>query len=184
MSAAPEPPTAKRGDAVAATEQVSLLSWLQTVAEQNIPDDLGAVPVPVAFLGRCSDEEAQDPTLSIPRQLDSCRRGLPDGFVIVAHFYDVESGRKSAETRGHGAGHEQFDIPVPRDGGVADLLGEARRADRRFVAVICESIDRVSRLTYVGTRIEHELEQSGVVLLAADEGVDPAVIPALAEGVG
>ncbi|WP_206443229.1 hypothetical protein [Candidatus Protofrankia californiensis] len=35
--------------------------------------------------------------------------------------------------------------------------------------MICESIERVARRTYYGTRIEHELEQAGVALLAADE---------------
>jgi site-specific DNA recombinase len=33
--------------------------------------------------------------------------------VIVAHFYDVQSGRKSAEQRGHGHAHEHLGIPIP-----------------------------------------------------------------------
>ncbi len=41
--------------------------------------------------------------------------------MIVAHFYDVESGRKDLAARGH----ERFNIPVPRDGGIQDLLSEA-----------------------------------------------------------
>jgi site-specific DNA recombinase len=89
--------------------------------------------------------------------------------VIVAHFYDVESGRKDLAERGRGHAHERFAIPVPRDGGIADLLEEAARPDRRFVAVVCESIERVARRTYFGTKVEYELEQSGVALLAADE---------------
>ena len=48
-----------------------------------------------------------------------------------------------------------FDIPIPRDGGIAELLAEAERADRRFVAVVCESIERVARVTYYGTKIEY-----------------------------
>jgi site-specific DNA recombinase len=130
------------------------------------------VPVPVAWWGRTSTEEQQDPTLSLPRQLRSSRQALPDGFVIVAHFYDVESGRKDLDDRGHGRAHENFDIPIPRDGGIQDLLTEAARPDRRFVAVICESIERVARRTYYGTKIEHDLEQAGVALLAADEPFD------------
>jgi len=39
------------------------------------------------------------------------------------------------------------------------------------VAVGCESIERAARRTYFGTKIEYELEQSGVALLAADEGL-------------
>ncbi|MWA07405.1 recombinase family protein [Actinomadura sp. LD22] len=128
-------------------------------------------PLRLAFAGRTSTEDQQDPTLSIPRQLNSCRTVLPDQAVIVAHFYDIESGRKALALRGRGRGHEQFSIPVPRDGGIQDLLEEASRPDRRFDAVICESIDRISRRTYIGTLIENTLEEAGVLLLAADEPI-------------
>lgn len=134
-------------------------------APQRVPE-----MVPVAWLGRTSTEDAQDPTISLPRQLSNSRDALPEGFVIVAHFYDVESGRKDLSDRGHSHAHERFAIPVPRDGGIKDLLEEAR-PDRRFVAVVCESIERVARRTYFGTKIEYELEQSGVALLAADEPI-------------
>jgi site-specific DNA recombinase len=40
------------------------------------------------------------------------------------------------------------------------------------VAVICESIERVARLSYFSTKIEYELGQAGVALLASDEGID------------
>jgi site-specific DNA recombinase len=123
----------------------------------------------LAWVGRTSTEDQQDPTLSLPRQLRSARQVLPDNGVIVAHFYDVESGRKDLAHRGRGTAHEAFDIPIPREGGIQDLLAEADRPDRRFDAVICESIDRISRRTYFGTLIEHRLEQAGVLLLAADE---------------
>jgi site-specific DNA recombinase len=124
-----------------------------------------------AFCGRTSTEDRQDPTLSLPRQLRSSRLALPDGVVIVAFFYDVESGRKELVDRGHGRAHEQFDIPIRRDGGIQDLLAEAERPDRRFDVVICESVDRISRRTYLGTQIEHTLEQAGVPLLASDEPI-------------
>ncbi|MFI9080771.1 recombinase family protein [Streptomyces sioyaensis] len=127
--------------------------------------------VPVAWLGRTSTEDSQDPTLSLPRQLRNARAALPPGWVIVAHFYDVESGRKELDTRGHSTAHERFAIPIPRDGGISDLLDEAHSPDRRFAAVICESIERVARRTYFGTKIEHELEQRGVALCAADEPI-------------
>ncbi|MEV6479314.1 hypothetical protein [Streptomyces sp. NPDC051576] len=73
--------------------------------------------------------------------------------------------------RGHGVGHERMEIPVPRDGGIGDLLREAGRAERRFDAVICESIDRIARHTYLATEFEYRLEQAGVVLWAADEPI-------------
>lgn len=128
-------------------------------------------PLRLAFAGRTSTEDQQDPTLSIPRQLNNCRGVLPDHALIVAHFYDIESGRKELAARGRGRGHENMVIPVPRDGGIQDLLEEAARTDRRFDAVICESIDRISRRTYIGTLIENKLEEAGVLLLAADEPI-------------
>jgi len=91
--------------------------------------------------------------------------------VVVAHFYDIESGRKDLAERGRGHAHEMFQIPIPRDGGITDLLEEAKRKDRRFDVVICESIDRISRRAYVATEIEHHLEQAGLRLLAADEPI-------------
>jgi len=97
--------------------------------------------------------------------------------VIVAFFWDVESGRLDLDQRGHSDAHEQFDVPVPRDGGIADLLDEARQPARRFVAVVCESVDRLSRITQVGTTIEASLEHCGVALLAADEGITAADLP-------
>jgi len=79
------------------------------------PTQAPAVPamVPVAWAARVSDEEAQDPTLSLPRQLDRARAALPAGFVIVAHFFDVESGafRKTIRDR------------------FADIAGQIRRAE-------------------------------------------------------
>lgn len=131
----------------------------------------------VAWAGRTSTYDQQDPTLSLPRQLRKSQEALPSDAVITVHFYDIESGRKELAERGHGRAHEQFQIPIPRDGGIADLLEEAGRRDRRFDAVICESIDRIARRAYIATEIEHQLEQAGVRLLAADE-------PITAEGCG
>lgn len=169
MTREPVPgPPEEYGDGVAA-----VLPWQQSLLPSPAGADSGQQPVPdmvpVAWLGRTSTEDAQDPTISLPRQLRNSRDALPEGFVIVAHFYDVESGRKDLSDRGRGHAHERFAIPIPRDGGIQDLLEEATRPDRRFVAVVCESIERVARRTYSGTKIEYELEQSGVGLLAADE---------------
>ena len=155
---------------------LDVMDWLVQLADQHSSDVDAPTLVPVCFLGRTSTEDRQDPTLSIPRQLESVRASLPEGFVIVAHFYDVESGRTSLHLRGKSESHEAFDIPVPRDGGIADMLAEAKRPDRRFVAVACESVERIARVTYYGTKIEHELEQGGVALLAADEGIDARVV--------
>jgi site-specific DNA recombinase len=125
----------------------------------------------VAWWGRVSTEDQQDPTLSLPRQLYNSRDALPAGWVIVSHYYDVESGRKDLNLRGRSHAHEHFDISIPREGGIQDLLAEAQSPNRRFDAVICESIERIARRTYYGTKIEHDLESAGVTLFAADEPI-------------
>jgi site-specific DNA recombinase len=88
--------------------------------------------VRVAWVGRTSTEEHQDPRQSLLRQLERSKVALPDSWVIVCHFYDVESGRMELDQRGRGTGYERFDIPIARDGGIADLLAEAKRPNRRF----------------------------------------------------
>jgi hypothetical protein len=157
-----------------------VLSFLRGIAVANQPADVeaGPVMVPVAFVARVSDKENQDPTLSIPRQLARCREALPPFCVIVAFLRDVESGRTSLDLRGHSDAHELFTVPVPRDGGVADLMEEARQPGRRFVAVVCESVDRLARVTYFGTKIEYELEQSGVANERSRPSGQPSTHPA------
>ena len=125
--------------------------------------------VRLAWAGRTSTYDQQDPTLSLPRQLRACQLVLPADALIVAHFYDIESGRKDLAARGRGDAHEMFSIPIHRDGGLPELLAEAERPDRRFDYVICESIDRIARRTYIATDIENRLDRAGIRLLAADE---------------
>jgi site-specific DNA recombinase len=44
-------------------------------------------PLRFAFYGRVSTEDHQDPTLSLPRQLDNCERAVAAiGGEITAHF--------------------------------------------------------------------------------------------------
>lgn len=107
------------------------------VSPFGMPAALLGDEVRVAFLGRTSTEDQQDPRQSLIRQLHSCKSAIPASWVIVAHFYDVESGRMELAARGRGENYERFDIPIARDGGVADLLDEAasqasvRRGDLR-----------------------------------------------------
>jgi site-specific DNA recombinase len=96
---------------------------------------------------------------------------LPPGARIVAHYWDVESGRKELDQRGRSDAYSRFDVNVPRDGGISELLRAPTSRTRPFDAVICEGIDRVARRTYYGVKIEHDLERAGVALLAADEGI-------------
>ncbi|RJQ77834.1 recombinase family protein [Pseudonocardiaceae bacterium YIM PH 21723] len=127
--------------------------------------------VRVAFVGRTSTEDRQDPRQSLTRQLKRGKGALPDSWVIVAHFFDVESGRLELDQRGKKSDYERFDIPIPRDGGIADLLSEAKRPDRRFDVVICESMSRIARKMYETLSVERELDQAEVPVFAANEPI-------------
>ena len=110
-----------------------------------------AEPVPVAFLGRTSTLEMQDPRASLRRQLRSSQEWLPQGWFIAAVYWDVESGGLDLEQRSQGEAYRQFtDAGIPRDGAMADLLAEAASPVPRFAAVICEDIERSGRDTFNG----------------------------------
>jgi site-specific DNA recombinase len=142
------------------------------VSPLGFPMALLREEVRVAVLGRTSTEEQQDPRQSLIRQICACRTALPESWVVVGHFYDVESGRMALSERGRGTDvHEKFGIPVPRDGGITDLLEEAASPNRRFDVVICESISRVARRAFEGLSVERELERNDVVLFAANEPI-------------
>ena len=49
-------------------------------------------PVPVAFVGRTSTLELQNPVASLRRQVRSSQAALPPGWFIAMYFWDVESG--------------------------------------------------------------------------------------------
>lgn len=121
-----------------------------------------------AFYGRVSTEDNQDPTLSLPRQLHNCKEGIERiGGLIVAHYYDIESGGSDFASRGSGKNLSGFDIPIPREGGLLDLLEDARSGG--LEVVVCESINRFARNPAVTFRCEEELRDAGVKLWAVDE---------------
>jgi len=82
------------------------------VSPFGTPLALLAGEIRVAFVGRTSTEDNQDPRNSMIRQLDRCRGAIPAAWVIAAHFYDVESGRMELDQRGRKGDYERFDIPV------------------------------------------------------------------------
>jgi site-specific DNA recombinase len=130
-----------------------------------------AEPVPVAFTGRTSTLGLQDPVASLRRQARECQAKLPAGWFIAAWYWDIESGGLDIEQRGHSATWQQVDVGIPRDGGLADLLAEARSPAPRFAAVICEDIERSGRDTYNALKLEKELAGHGIPLFATDEPI-------------
>ena len=138
-----------------------------------------AVPVPVAFCGRTSTLEMQDPVASMRRQLRTAETSLPPGFQITAWYWDIESGALDLADRSQGDAWRQVaeQVGIPRDGGVADLLAEACGPAPRFAVVVCEEIERVARDTLASLTLEKELAKRGIAIFAADE-------PASVEGAG
>lgn len=125
-------------------------------------------PLRVAFYGRVSTEDNQDPTLSLPRQLANCEQAVERmGGQIMVRYYDVESGAGRYEARGSVIALRGFEIPIPRKGGLPELLEAARGS--RFDVVVCESISRIARAPAVTFRVEEELLEAGVRLWPIDE---------------
>jgi len=131
-----------------------------------------AEPVPLAFLGRTSTLLLQDPVASLNRQLREVQGKLPPGWFIAAYFWDIESGGMDLDQRGHGTAHEQVDVGIPRDGGMAGLLAEAAGPAPRFAAVMCEDIERSGRDTFSALKLERQLADAGIPLFATDEPID------------
>jgi DNA invertase Pin-like site-specific DNA recombinase len=122
-----------------------------------------------AFL-RCSNEELQDPNLSLDRQLRTCQAAVARwGGRIVAVYYEVETGASRYEQRGRGTRLAGFDIPIPRAGGLHELVADATSGPRRFDRVVCESINRLARHSVVAFTLEDEFRAAGVGLHCADE---------------
>jgi site-specific DNA recombinase len=128
-------------------------------------------PLRVGFLGRVSDEEKQDPSLSIPRQYRSVGDKCSElDWQLTRSYWDIESGRNELALRGHGADGSLFNIGVPRDGGLPELLEAARNNEVDVVMV--EQIDRLSRITADSTAIERDLANLDIPLFATDEPIN------------
>ncbi|GAA1096276.1 recombinase family protein [Nocardiopsis metallicus] len=126
-------------------------------------------PQRAVFAGRVSTKDQQDPRASILRQVSAASERLEDDAEFVAHFYDVESGMLPPELRGLGSSemYEALAIPVPRAGGLQELLDQAEH--RGITHVIAERSDRVARAMLTSLTVEHELEKLGVEVVYANE---------------
>jgi hypothetical protein len=146
---------------------------MRLVASANGSAGMPAEPViPVAFLGRTSTLEMQDPVASMRRQVRTCQDALPDGCQIVASYWDIESGGLDLDQRGRSNAWRQFpDIGIPRDGGLQDLLADAAGDTPQFAAVICAEIERAGRDFLASLQLEKKLAASGTPIFAADEPI-------------
>jgi site-specific DNA recombinase len=142
-----------------------------TAAWTGIPAS-GAV-VPMAFVGRTSTDNMQDPVESLSRQLRVARGRLPEGFAITRYYWDVESGATDLDQRSRTSVWQRFtNAGIPRDGGMAELRAEIRTGRAAFAGVICENIERTGRDNYDALRLEKELHAAGIMIFAADEPFD------------
>jgi site-specific DNA recombinase len=73
---------------------------------------------------------------------------------VAGYYWDIESGSIDLEDRSQGDAYRQFVAAgIPRDGGMADLLTEAKAPLPRFAAVVCEDIERSARDTFCWTAL-------------------------------
>ena len=149
-----------------AADMSALLGMPQAQAATAGPRAL----IPVAFLGRTSNERLQDPIASMRRQVRKSHAWLPAGCQIVAYYWDVESGGDDLEDRGH---KDTWQVAaaagIPRDGSISGLLTEAKSPTPDFAFVVCENIERSARDTYNALKLERELQDQGIPLFATDE---------------
>ncbi|MER5883076.1 recombinase family protein [Streptomyces sp. NPDC001941] len=125
----------------------------------------------VAFLGRVSTKDNQNPASSIPRQVVLASARLEAGEEFAAYFWDVESGMLPPELRGLGdlEMYDSLGVSTPRDGGLQDLIEQADPLG--LTHVLAERSDRVARAMLTSLTVEHQLERLGVEVIYANEPV-------------
>jgi site-specific DNA recombinase len=137
------------------------------------PATAAIATVAMAFVGRTSTANMQDPVQSLHKQMRRAEERLPDGFYIARWYWDVESGGTDLDERSRTDVWQKFAAAgIPRDGGMAQLR-QAITSDRPpFAAVICENIERSGRDMYDALRLERELRRAGIPVFATDEPID------------
>ncbi|MEV4374749.1 hypothetical protein AB0J71_47390 [Nonomuraea sp. NPDC049637] len=69
-------------------------------------------PAKIAFIGRCSTKDCQDPRSSIAGQLAEASALLAPGEHFIAHFWDVESGMLGLDDRSQGTAEDYARLGV------------------------------------------------------------------------
>jgi hypothetical protein len=115
----------------------------------------------VAFYGRVACDADGTAMTAIARQYEDCRRALPPE-AITAVFYDVgcfPAGRR------HPGRLTIGDQSLRRDGGLHDLLVQARIPTRRFDQLITDGPDALSRNMERGSGLLIDLDRAGIEYL-------------------
>ena len=111
--------------------------------------------------------------VSLARQHRGASERLPEGFVIVRSYWDVESGGIELDARSQDGLWRKFaGAGIPRDGGMAELRAAVASGHCPFSAVICEDINRAGRDMLDSLRLEKELRAAGVLIFATSEPID------------
>ncbi len=128
-------------------------------------------PRRTAFVGRVSTKDNQNPATSLPRQVVLSSDRLEPGEEFVAHYWDVESGMLPLEMRSltPQEAYAALALPLPRDGGLQDLLERAEQMG--ITHVIAERSDRLARIMLTSLTAEHKLEQLGIEVIYANEPI-------------
>ncbi|MBF6339775.1 recombinase family protein [Nocardia abscessus] len=123
------------------------------------------------FVGRVSTKDNQNPASSLPRQVVLASERLEAGEEFVGYFWDVESGMLPPQLRSLAPRemYEALAVPVPRDGGLQDLVDRAEQLG--VTHVLAERSDRVARAMLTSLTVEHELGKAGVEVVYANEPV-------------
>ncbi|MEV0027934.1 recombinase family protein [Nocardia sp. NPDC050793] len=123
------------------------------------------------FVGRISTKDNQNPASSLPRQVVLASARLEAGEEFAGYYWDVESGMLPPELRSLGPRemYEALGVPLPRDGGLQDLVDRAEQLG--VTHVLAERSDRVARAMLTSLTVEHELGKVGVEVVYANEPV-------------
>ncbi|WP_280245845.1 MULTISPECIES: recombinase family protein [Nocardia] len=121
------------------------------------------------FVGRVSTKDNQNPASSLPRQMVLASERLAAGEEFAGYFWDVESGMLAPQLRSLAPQemYEALAVPLPRDGGLQDLVDRAEQLG--VTHVLAERSDRVARAMLTSLTVEHELGQVGVEVVYANE---------------
>ena len=134
-----------------------------------------AEPVPVAFLGRTSTLEMQDPVASLRRQIRSSQAWLPPGLVHRRLLLGRRIRRPGpgGPLPGRGLAGRSPTPGSPATAAWPTCSPKPPAPAPKFAAVICEDIERSGRDTFNALKLEKKLSRNGIPLFATDE---PAVI--------